>query len=311
MQSLNRLFSLACLALISLSSFAADLVLQPVRVAPDVYAIVGDLDGQSYANDGLNSNLGFVVGADGVLVINAGPSTRVARALHAAIQKITPKPIRWVVNLNSQSHNWLGNEYFKQRGVTILAQTSASKLMQELGAGQLQAAQGVLKDKAAGTALAYPSETIDTQRTLQLGKTKIELLHFGSAHTAGDIIVWLPQQKILFAGDLVFTQRMLAVLPLGNSGGWVKAFDQALALKPLIIVPGHGKLTDIKTATHDTRDYLMTLRNGAQAVLAKNGSLQDAVAKTDQSKFTYLLNFELLAKRNMNQVFTEMERESF
>lgn len=311
MQSLNRLLTLASLALISLNSFAADLVLLPVRVAPDVYAIVGDLGGQSYANDGLNSNLGFVVGSDGVLVINSGPSTRVARALQAAIQKVTPKPIRWVVNVNSQSHYWLGNDYFKQKGIPILAQTAASKLMQELGAGQLQAAQGVLKDKAAGTALAYPTETFDTQRTLQLGKTKIELLHFGSAHTAGDIVVWLPQQKVLFAGDLVFTQRLLAVLPIGNSGGWVTALDQALALKPQIIVPGHGKLTDSKTATRDTRDYIMTLRDGAQAVLAKNGSLQDAVAKTDQSKFTYLLNFELLAKRNMNQVFTEMEQESF
>ena len=311
MQSLNRFATLACLALISLNSLAADLLLKPMRVAPDVYAIVGDLGGQSYANDGLNSNLGFVVGSDGVLVINSGPSTRVARALQATIQKITPLPIRWVVNVNSQSHYWLGNDYFKRRGIPILAQTAASKLMQELGAGQLQATQGVLKDKAAGTALAYPSETFDTQRTLQLGKTKIELLHFGSAHTAGDIVVWLPQQKVLFAGDLVFTQRMLGVLPLGNSGGWVKAFDQALALKPQIIVPGHGKLTDSKTATRDTRDYIMTLRDGAQAVLAKNGSLQDAVEKTDQSKFKYLLNFELLAKRNMNQVFTEMEQESF
>jgi len=311
MQSLIQYGYLALLALVCHSSLAADLVLQPLRVAPDVYAIVGDLDGQSYTNDGLNNNLGFVVGSDGVLVINSGPSVRVAHALHTAIQKITAKPIRWVVNVNSQSHYWLGNDYFKKLGVPILANTAAHKLMQDLGAGQLQAAQGVLKDKAAGTVLAYPSETIDTQRTLQLGKTKIELLHFGSAHTAGDLIVWLPQQKILFAGDIVFTQRMLAVLPLGNSGAWVKAFDQAMALKPHLIVPGHGKPTDSKTATRDTRDYLMTLRNGAQVILAKNGSLQDAVAKTNQSKFSYLLNFELLAKRNMNQVFTEMEHESF
>ena len=311
MQSLIQFGWMVLLALVYHAGVAADLVLQPQRVAPEVYVIVGDLGGQSYDNEGLNSNLGFVVGTDGVLVINAGPSVRVAHALHAAIQKITPKPIKWVVNLNAQSHYWLGNDYFRKLGIPILAHTEASKFMHDLGAGQLQSIQSILKDKASATVLAYPSETIDTQRVLPLGRLKIELLHFGSAHTAGDLVVWLPEQKILFAGDIVFTQRMLAVLPLGNSGGWIKAFDQAAALKPRLIVPGHGKPTDLKTATRDTRDYLQTLRSGAQAVLAKNGSLQDAVTKTDQSKFSYLLNFDLLAKRNMNQVFTEMEHESF
>lgn len=311
MQTLIRMGLIAGLALAGHCASAAELMLQPTRIAPDVYAIIGDLGGQSYDNGGLNSNLGFVVGTDGVLVINAGPTTRVAAALHAAIKRTTPKPVKWVVNVNAQSHYWLGNDYFKRLNIPILAHNAARRRMQEVGAGQLQAAQTLLKEKAAGSALALPSEALGDKRTLQLGKTKIELLHFGPAHTAGDLVVWLPESKILFAGDIVFTQRLLGVIPDGNSGGWVKAFDQAMALKPRIVVPGHGKPTDIKTATRDTRDYLVSLRSAAQAVLTKNGSLQDAVEKTDQSKFKYLLNFDLLAKRNMNQVFTEMEQESF
>ena len=311
MQTLIRMGLIVGLTLASRCVIAADLLLQPIRIAPDVYAVIGDLGGQRYDNDGLNNNLGFVVGTDGVLVINAGPSTRGAEALHAAIKRTTPKPIKWVVNVNAQSHYWLGNDYFKRLNIPILAHSAASRRMQEVGTGQLQAAQTLLKEKAAASALALPSETLGDKRTLQLGRTKIELLHFGPAHTAGDLVVWLPEQKILFAGDIVFTQRLLGVIPDGNSGGWIKAFDQAMALKPRILVPGHGKPTDIKTATRDTRDYLVSLRSAAQAVLAKNGSLQDAVEKTDQSKFKYLLNFDLLAKRNMNQVFTEMEQESF
>ena len=302
---------MAYLALAGLPAAAAELALKPVRVAPDVYAVIGDLGGQTYENDGLNNNLGFVVGSDRVLVINSGPSTRVARALHEAIRKVTPQPVKHVVNVNSQSHYWLGNDYFRQLGVPIIAHAAAGRLMQDLGAGQLQFAKATYKEKADGTALAYPTETFTERRTLRLGKTEIQLLHFGPAHTAGDIAVWLPQQKLLFAGDLVFTERMLAVIPVGNSGGWVKAFDQAMVLKPVTIVPGHGKPTDIKRATRDTRDYLDHLRKGAQSILAKGGSLQDAVDKVDQSKFKYLSNFDLLSKRNMNQVFTEMEQESF
>ncbi len=78
--------------------------MQPVQVAPEVYAVIGDLGGQTYENDGLNNNLGFVVTDDGVLVINTGPTARVAKALHAAIQKVTPQPVKWVVNVNSQNH---------------------------------------------------------------------------------------------------------------------------------------------------------------------------------------------------------------
>ena len=311
LQTALRIALIMCLTWAGQSGAANELTLKPTRVAQDVYVVVGDLDAQTYGNNGLNNNLGFVVGADGVLVINAGPTTQVARALHESIKKITPHPIKWVLNVNSQSHYWLGNDYFKQLGIPILAHTEAIRLMRELGAVQLQSAHALLKEKAELTALAYPNESVGANRTLQLGKTKIELLHFGSAHTAGDLVLWLPNQKILFAGDLVFTQRMLGVIPVGNSGGWIKAFDQAMALKPRIVVPGHGKPTDIKTATRDTRDYLAFLRKGAQAILAKNGSLQDAVEKTDQSKFKYLVNFDLLAKRNMNQVFTEMEQESF
>lgn len=306
-----RAFLAAVFALTCPLAASADLALKPTRVAPNVYAVIGDLSPQSYENDGLNNNLGFIVGSDGVLVINAGPSTRVARALHEAIKKITPQPVKWVVNLNAQSHYWLGNDYFRQQAVPILAHAAASRLMRETGAGQLQATRTLLREKANGTALAYPTETLGDRRTLRVGKTDMQLLHFGPAHTAGDLMLWLPEQKILFSGDVVFTQRMLGVLPAGNSGSWVRVFDQAMALKPRIIVPGHGNPTDIKTATKDTRDYLTYLRASAKAILAKNGSLQDAMENTDQSKFSYLLNFDLLAKRNMSQIFTEMEQESF
>ena len=278
LQTALRIALIMCLTWAGQSGAANELTLKPTRVAQDVYVVVGDLDAQTYGNNGLNNNLGFVVGADGVLVINAGPTTQVARALHESIKKITPHPIKWVLNVNSQSHYWLGNDYFKQLGIPILAHTEAIRLMRELGAVQLQSAHALLKEKAELTALAYPNESVGANRTLQLGKTKIELLHFGSAHTAGDLVLWLPNQKILFAGDLVFTQRMLGVIPVGNSGGWIKAFDQAMALKPRIVVPGHGKPTDIKTATRDTRGYLAFLRKGAQAILAKNGSLQDVPA---------------------------------
>ena len=296
---------------VSMAVQARDLSLQPVPVAPDVYAVVGDLAGQTYENDGLNNNLGFVVSDAGVLVINTGPSVRVARALHAAIRKITAQPVKWVVNVNSQNHNWLGNGYFKSLGATILASNEAERVMREMGAQQLDANKALLKEKADGTVLTYPTELTADKRELKLGKTTVQLLHFGPAHTPGDLVVWLPQQKILFAGDIVYTERLLAVIPIGNTANWVQAFDKLAALNPKTIVPGHGRPTTIEVARRDTRDYLSFLRAEAQRILDAGGSLQDAVEKVDQTRFRSLVNFDLLALRNMNQVFQEVERDAF
>lgn len=296
---------------VSVAVHAQDLVLHPVPVAPDVYAVVGDLAGQTYENDGLNNNLGFVVGDAGVLVVNTGPSARVARALHAAIRKITAKPVKWVVNVNSQNHYWHGNGYFKSQGATILASNEADRVMRETGAQQLDANKALLKEKAEGTVLTYPTEPIPDQRELKLGKITVRLLYVGPAHTPGDLAVWLPQQRILFAGDVVYTERLLAVIPIGNTANWVQTFDKLVALNPKTIIPGHGRPTTVEVARRDTRDYLTFLLAEAKRILDAGGSLQDAVEKVDQSRFKSLFNFELLALRNMNQVFQEVERDAF
>lgn len=306
-----RIVALFTGLLFGLSVQAAELTLTPVQLAPKVYAVIGDLGGQTYENDGLNNNLGFVVTDAGVVVINTGPTARVAKALHAAIRKVTPQPVKWVVNVNSQNHYWHGNGYFKALDAMIVAHKEADRVMRDMGAGQLESNKTLLKEKAEGTALAYPTETFDGKRELKLGKTTLQLLHFGPAHTPGDIAVWLPAQKILFTGDIVYTERMLAIIPLSHTGGWVQAFDKLAALKPRVVVPGHGQPTDLKRARKDTRDYLTYVRASVKKILDDGGSLQDAVDKTNQSKFKHLANFDLLAGRNVNQVYLEMEKDAF
>ena len=304
-------YMLVVFMLYAVPASAIEFVLQPLRVGQNVYAVIGDLRGQSYENEGMNSNLGFVVTSEGVVVINSGPSVRVAKALHAAVVKVTKQPVKWVINVNSQSHYWLGNAYFQSLNIPIIAHKEAGRIMFEAGEMQLASLTNTLKEKADGSKLSYPTELIKDKREIKLGGVILQLISFGSAHTAGDIVVWLPQQKILFAGDIVFTERMLGVIPVGNSGGWVKAFDSAMALGPKTIIPGHGKPSDVKQATRDTRDYLVYNRTAIKKIMDAGGSLNDAVEKIDQSRFKYLINFELLNRRNLNQLYTEMEQESF
>ena len=296
---------------LALSVQAAELTLNPVRIAPDVYAVIGDLGAQTYENDGLNNNLGFIVSDEGVLVINSGPSIRVAKALHAAIRKITPQPVKWVVNVNSQNHQWLGNGYFKSVGTVILAHKEADRIMRDVGETQIAANKTLLKEKAAGTTLTYPDELVDDKREIKLGNTVVQLLHLGQAHTPGDMVVWIPQQKIIYSGDIVYTERLLGVLAISHSGSWVQVFDKLAQLDPKIVIPGHGHPANLERARKETRDYLIYLREEVGKSLERGDTLQDAVEKIDQSGFKHLANFDQLAKRNANQVYLEMEKEAF
>lgn len=292
-------------------AFAADLSLKPVKIADDVYAVIGALEGQTYENDGLNANLGFVIGGDGVLVINTGPSTRVAAALHRAIRTVTDKPVKWAINTNSQNHYWHGNAYFQQQGAQLFAHKEAVRLMRELGPGQLEDNRNRLKERAADTVLAYPSNQVDKTQTIALGGAVAELRHFGAAHTMGDLTVWLPKTGVLFSGDIVYVDRLLAVIPIGSTASWLESFDAAMALSPKVIVPGHGKPADVAKAKRETRDYLVLLRESARKAVDNLVDLNDFVNKLDQSKFKHLANFDELARRNANMTYVEMMKEAF
>lgn len=304
-----RALAAVALCLTAPAVAASPLTLQPVPVVERVYAVIGDLGGQTYENDGLNANLGFIVTDAGVLVVNSGPTQQVAKALHRAITQVTIQPIRWVVNLNSQNHYWHGNAYFASIGANVIAHEAAAALMQELGQAQLESNHRMLKEKADDTRLVYPNKTFPDRQEIQLGATRIELLHLGPAHTRGDAVVWLPHERVLFAGDLIYTDRLLAVIPIGDSRGWIEAFDKALALEPLFIVPGHGKLATASEARRDTRDYLTYLREEIKNAITRGDDMIDTVDKIDQSRFRHLVNFDLLADRNVTQMYQDIEKE--
>jgi len=116
---------------------------------------------------------------------------------------------------------------------------------------------------------------------------------------------------VLFSGDIIYVDRMLAVIPISNTAGWIEAFDAAVSLSPKVIVPGHGKPTDIANAKRQTRDYLVLLRESARTAVENLADLNDFVNKLDQSRFKHLANYDELARRNANLTYVEMMKEAF
>jgi glyoxylase-like metal-dependent hydrolase (beta-lactamase superfamily II) len=236
-----------------------------------------------------------------VVVVDTGASKLGAQAIHAAVRKITDKPVIYAVNTGGQDHRWLGNDYFKRQGAKLVASAACVDDMRKRGAEQMAQAERFLKDKYAGTVPAYPDITFKDRYTLPVKGERIELIFTGGAHTPGDILVWLPQRRIVFAGDAVFVQRLLGVIP-GSALRWIRSLEYLRdEIKPKIIVPGHGHVTDLGESLRDSYDYLVFLRDAVRKRFS-DGAFDPVEASQglDQSRFKHLVNYDDLGFRSRN-----------
>jgi glyoxylase-like metal-dependent hydrolase (beta-lactamase superfamily II) len=284
-------------------------VLKIDKLDDNVYALIGPIGNRDTENLGNNSNFGVVVTKEGIVLIDPGGSYKGAQMVHAAVRSISDTPIAVVINTGGQDHRWLGNGYFKAGGSRIIAHEEAvtdqkARVQDQLiRLGNLIGSEGL-----EGTEPVYADQTFSGQQTLTLGGTSLIVGHAGHAHTPGDSYVWLPQQRILFSGDIVYVERMLSIGPHSAHKSWIAAFETLAALDPRIVVPGHGEVVDLAKAKSDTYDYLVFLRSAVFDFMDAGGGIED-ISTLDQSRFAYLANYDTLKGRNAQRVYEELEWE--
>ena len=280
------------------------------RVADGVYAHVGDTGARTAENEGLNANIGLVVTPAGAVLIDSGATFQSARQIAEAVRKITSQPIKWVANTGGQDHRWLGNGYFQAQGAELIAHAGGEADMKNRGNDHLQALKAVLGAKADGTVPTLPSRWLKApDERLELGGVVIEFKHRGGAHTPGDTMVWLPQKNVLFTGDVVYVDRMLGVIPVSNTKHWLATFSVIEQLKPSVLVPGHGRVTNLATAQADTQSYLQALRAHMKKAVDDGTDVSAAVKSFDAAPFMRLLNAAELIPGNASRTYLELERE--
>ena len=287
----------------------SELYNKPVEVIPNVFSAIGATSPPTYENSGHNNNLSFVITTDGVVVINSGASVRLASALHEEIKTITDQPVKLVINENGQGHAMLGNLYWSQLGVDILAHEDAIHEIEENSYTILERMKSYNRDKAVGTEVVIPNKSFSEKVIFNLGGLEFHVLHLGPAHGPGDTQVWLPQLSLVIAGDMAFHERMLPIFENTCTKCWLETWDKKFApLNATYVIPGHGHPTNMAQVTRFTRNYLLDLRSKVSEVLENDGDLAEAFY-VDQERWRSLDTFEELAKRNAGRVFEEMEFE--
>ncbi len=278
------------------------------KVTEGIYALVGEKNQRSSTNLANNSTHGVIVTGDGVVLVDPGGSWKGAQRIQEEIAKITDKPVKIVINSGGQDHRWLGNGYWTTQGAEIIASEAAVEDNKDRGSLQMTVLDNLIGKELDGTEPVYADTVYEENYSFKLGGLNFEITHAGQAHTPGDSFIWVPEKKTVFTGDIVYVERILGIGPQSHSGEWIEVFNAMAKLEATHVVPGHGHATNMEKATADTLDYLTNLREKMREYMDAGGEIIESI-NVDQSSFYYLEQFEGLAKRNAQQVFTELEFE--
>lgn len=281
----------------------------PVEFIPGVFSASGATAPPTYENSGHNNNLSFIITGEGVVVVNGGGAYVLARALHDEIKALTDEPVVLVINENGQGHAMLGNSYWIAQNVPIIAHEDAAAEFEARGFRILEAMQQLNRDKAEGTFLQGPTETFRDEYITELGNFRIEVRYLGPSHSAGDVVVWLPNQDLVIAGDMAFHERMLPIFEDTYVLDWLETWDTAFEpLGATYVIPGHGHPTNMDQVRRYTKGYLEYLRAKIGELIDNGGGLAEAYY-VDQTPYTHLDTFEELATKNAGRVYEQMEFE--
>ena len=266
-----------------------------VEVAADVYAYTQLPGGWCV------SNAGAVVAGDGVVVVDTLATRGRAGRLRDAVDGLRAGAARTVVNTHHHGDHLFGNGEFT--GAEFVGH---DRLTGEMLATGL-ALTGLWPDVDWGDIRLVPPTTTFTDRlTLVRGGRRIELLHVGPAHTTNDVAVWLPQEKVLFAGDVVLSGATPFVL-MGSVSGSIAAIDHLGTLGAEVIVAGHGPVAGPELLGR-TADYLRWLQGYAAAAYAAGRSPLEAAREAELGPFAELLDPERLVG-NLHRAYAELRGE--
>jgi cyclase len=224
-------------------------------------------DGIYWTQGGSGGNTGFIVGKDGVIVFDAKTTPDSAKEMLAAIAKITPKPVTHVIISHSDGDHVNGLSGFP-KGLTIIAQENCKKEMIASKDSKFPAPQDYL-----------PTQTYDKKLAVTIDGVKVQLFHWVPAHTSGDTVMYLPDEKIAFGGDMVdLTQfALMHAQKGGNSEGWIETMKGIIALNADTYVSGHGGL-ETKAALQERLAAVEARRAKIAEMVAAGKSLDEVKA---------------------------------
>ncbi|MEV5979591.1 MBL fold metallo-hydrolase [Streptomyces sp. NPDC052114] len=243
------------------------------------------------------SNAGVFVGEESVTLLDCTATEKSARHLKEQIRNRTSLPVTRIVLTHHHGDHHFGASTFAPQTVLAHENTRRTILSDDLDLPAIwpQTDWGNIQ-------LTAPDVTFTDSLTLHMGQRRIELMHFGPAHTTGDLVAWLPDEGVLFAGDLTFSASTPFVF-MGSVEGSLRALQQLRALAPAVVVSGHGPLTGPEVIDQNA-DYLQWVQHLAAEGIAAGHDPLEAAQRADLGPYATLAEPERLVG-NLHRAYAE------
>jgi quinoprotein relay system zinc metallohydrolase 1 len=277
--------------------------IQPQQVATDTYVIEGKTEDFSKANGGFIVNTGFIVTAEGVVVIDTGVSRRFGEQQRAAIEKLTGKNILRVYITHHHPDHFLGNQTYSDVPIYALPATrDGIKAEGETFSGNMYRLIG---DWMRDTRITPPTQDAKAGKE-SIGGHELEVLAL-QGHTPGDLVVFDHTTGVLFAGDLVFNNRA-ATTPHATLATWLQTLDNLQALPFKTLVPGHGKVASDPAPLAQTREWLQWLQATLTDAAANGLDMTEVMQTPIPAEFKDVALAQNELRRSVSHLYPALEQ---
>jgi glyoxylase-like metal-dependent hydrolase (beta-lactamase superfamily II) len=312
-----KLATFLMLFLFCLASFAEtpakqpDVEMQAIKVSDHVWYVQGK-PGTATENEGFVSNASFIITGDGVVLFDTLGTPALAELLLKEIRKLTDEPIRKVIISHYHADHIYGLQVFQDEGAEILAPAGVIDYLNS------DSANSRLEERRVSlapwvnenTRLVAPDRYIKESEEFKLGEVKFTVSALGSAHSEGDLTLFVEPDKVMFTGDVIFDGR-IPWLGDADTVNWLATLNDIKNAKPAAIVPGHGGLSnDPEALVKLTYNYLKFVREKMKAAVDDWVPFDDAYDEVDWGEYEYLPAFFDANRRNAYQVYLSLEQES-
>ena len=279
----------------------------PQEIAPGVFVRRGVDEDATASNDDAIANIGFIVGNDAVAVIDPGGSLRDGERLRDHIRTVTKRPIRYVVMTHGHPDHVFGAGAFQQDSPQFIGHSLLPRVLASRGAYYRKRLDDILGGNHAGP-IVMPTQLVQDHSQIDLGGRIVQLTAHGVAHSECDLTALDSRSATLFAGDLLFVERVPALD--GSLRGWLGELNLLKRLELRQAVPGHGP-TSVKwpAGVQDLERYLLILQQETRQAIAKGVEIGTAVNTVAQSERGRWKLFDSYNGHNITQAYKELEWE--
>ena len=258
-------------------------------------------------------NSGVIIGDDSVMIIEAQATPRLARKVIEKVREVTDKPITHVALTHYHAVRVLGASAFGAQQIIMsdMARAMVAERGQEDWDSEFQRFPRLFEGHESIPGLTWPTTTFRDRMTVYLGNRRVDLMHLGRAHTAGDIVIHVPDENVMFTGDIV-EYRSACYCGDGYFKDWSTTLDAIKAYQVDAIAPGRGDALVgtkmVSKAIENTRDFVSSTYAPAARIAARNGTLKqawDAVRATCDPKFSDYAIYEHCLPFNVARAFDE------